>query len=132
MKKKSSLKRVSESFDDAHSTLATRMSCSATTSRRSEKLSQFVVHVSPDNRYKLYVNEELVSVGPALGDIQHWNYEIIDLAPYLKSGNNIIAAQVWNEGNLRAVSQFSYRTGFYLQGTNEQTQVVGYLIFVIS
>lgn len=90
-----------------------------------EQPSQFVVHVSADNRYKLYINEELVSVGPAKGDIQHWNYEIVDLAPYLKSGNNIIAAQVWNEGNLRAVSQFSYRTGFYLQGTNEQTQVIG-------
>jgi len=84
-----------------------------------------VVHVSADNRYKLYVNEELVSVGPALGDIQHWNYEIVNLAPFLKSGDNIITAKVWNEGNLRAVSQFSYRTGFYLQGTNEQTQVVG-------
>jgi len=90
-----------------------------------EQPSQFIVHVSADNRYKLYVNEELVSLGPALGDIQHWNYEIVDLAPYLKSGDNIIAAKVWNEGNLRAVSQFSYRTGFYLQGTNEQTQVVG-------
>jgi len=90
-----------------------------------EQPSQFIVNVSADNRYKLYVNEELVSVGPALGDIQHWNYEIVDLAPYLKSGDNIIAAKVWNEGNLRAVSQFSYRTGFFLQGTDEQTQVIG-------
>lgn len=89
-----------------------------------EQPSRFVVHVSADNRYKLYVNEALVSVGPALGDIQHWNYEIVDLAPYLKSGDNIIAAQVWNEGNLKAVSQFSHRTGFFLQGTNEQTQLL--------
>ncbi|MFC1782486.1 alpha-L-rhamnosidase C-terminal domain-containing protein [Planctomycetota bacterium] len=89
-----------------------------------EQPSQFIVNVSADNRYKLYVNEELVSEGPALGDIQHWNYEIVDLAPYLKSGDNIISAKVWNEGNLKAVSQFSYRTGFFLQGTNEQTQVL--------
>lgn len=74
--------------------------------------------------YKLYVNEELVSVGPALGDIQHWNYDIVDLAAYLKSGENIIAAKVWNEGNLKAIAQFSYRTGFFLQGTNEQSQVL--------
>ena len=34
-----------------------------------ERPSQFIVHVSADNRYKLYVNEKLISVGPALGDI---------------------------------------------------------------
>ena len=38
-----------------------------------EKPSQFIIQVSADNRYKLYVNEELVSLGPALGDIQHWD-----------------------------------------------------------
>ncbi len=89
-----------------------------------EKPSQFVVHVSADNRYKLYVNEKLVSLGPAWGDIQHWNYETVDLAPYLKSGENIIAAKVWNEGALKPVPQFSLRTGFILQGANEETQVL--------
>src|SRR5215218_2559274 len=29
--------------------------------------STFVVHASGDNRYKLYVNEQLVSLGPARG-----------------------------------------------------------------
>lgn len=89
-----------------------------------ERPSQFIVHVSADNRYKLYVNESLVSVGPALGDIEHWNFHTVDLAPHLRAGENVIAAQVWNEGPLRAVSQFSYRTGFFLRGTSEQTQVV--------
>jgi len=84
----------------------------------------FEVRVSADNRYKLYVNETLVSLGPALGDIQHWNYETVDLAPYLKTGENIVAAKVWNEGDLKAVSQFSYRTGFLLQGTDEQTKAL--------
>jgi len=84
----------------------------------------FEVYVSADNRYKLYVNEKLVSLGPAWGDIQHWNYETVDLAPFLKSGENIIAAKVWNEGELKAVAQFSYRTGFIVQGTSEETKVI--------
>lgn len=84
----------------------------------------FEAYVSADNRYKLYVNETLVSVGPAWGDIRHWNYETVDLAPFLKSGENILAAKVWNEGELKAVAQFSYRTGFILQGTSEETKVV--------
>ncbi|MCW3787313.1 alpha-L-rhamnosidase C-terminal domain-containing protein [Plebeiibacterium sediminum] len=84
----------------------------------------FNVRVSADNRYKLYVNEILVSQGPVIGDIKHWNYETVDLAPYLKAGNNIIAAKVWNEGALRPVFQFSKQTAFLLQGTNEQTKKV--------
>lgn len=84
----------------------------------------FKVYVSGDNRFKLYVNEQLVSIGPALGDISHWNYETIDLAPYLNTGKNIVAAEIWNEGPLKPVSQFSLRTGFIVQGTDEATKAL--------
>ncbi len=76
----------------------------------------FFVHVSADNRYKLFVNGELVSLGPARGDLQHWNYESLDIAAHLHAGKNTIAAQVWNEGDLRPEAQISLRTGFILQG----------------
>ncbi len=32
-----------------------------------QKPEQFIIHVTGDNRYKLYVNGSLVSVGPARG-----------------------------------------------------------------
>lgn len=80
------------------------------------KPNNFKIHVSGDNRYKLFVNGKLVSVGPARGDIAHWNFETVDIASYLKSGKNIIAAQVWNDGEFKPEAQISYRTGFILQG----------------
>lgn len=80
------------------------------------KPSKFVIHVSADNRYKLFINQKLVSMGPARGDIAHWNYETIDIANYLKSGKNVISAQVWNEGEFKPEAQISYRTAFILQG----------------
>ncbi len=46
----------------------------------------FPVMVSADNRYKLYVNGTLVSLGPARCDIEHWVFETVDLAPRLKAG----------------------------------------------
>lgn len=82
----------------------------------------FIIYVSGDNRFKLYVNEQLVSIGPALGDVEHWNYETLDLAPYLKAGKNLVAGEIWNEGDLKPVSQFSLRTGFIIQGTDEATK----------
>src|SRR5437868_336607 len=41
------------------------------------KPASFIVHVSADNRYKLYVNGTLVSLGPARGDTYYWNYETV-------------------------------------------------------
>ena len=78
--------------------------------------ADYIVHVTGDNRYKLYVNEVLVSLGPAKGDATHWNYETVDLAPYLKVGKNVIAALVFHEGPEKPDSQISVSAGFLLQG----------------
>ena len=81
---------------------------------------EFIVHGSADNRYELYVNGRRVTLGPAWGDLHHWRFESLDIAPYLTEGENIIAAQVVNFGHLRAVSQISYKSGFILQGNSER------------
>ncbi|MDQ8197835.1 alpha-L-rhamnosidase C-terminal domain-containing protein [Pelagicoccus enzymogenes] len=84
----------------------------------------FIVHVSGDCRYKLYVNGSLVSEGPAAGDFFHWNFETVDLAPHLQRGANQIASLVWNEGERRPEFQISFRTGFILQGDGEAESVI--------
>ena len=86
--------------------------------------STFKVRVSADNKFKLYVNESLVAVGPSLGDLNHWNYEVVDLKPFLIKGENIIAAEVWNEGALKPVNQFSYQTAFIIQAEAESGAMV--------
>ncbi|MDN3582613.1 alpha-L-rhamnosidase C-terminal domain-containing protein [Mucilaginibacter flavus] len=80
------------------------------------KPASFIVHLSADNRYKLYVNGTLVSLGPARGDTYFWNYETVDLAPYLIAGKNAVTALVWNEAQYSPAAQISVRTGFILQG----------------
>jgi len=81
--------------------------------------ARFVVHVSADNRYRLYVNGVQVSSGPQRSDVTHWRYETLDLAPHLRAGRNVIAALVWNWGAARPVAQHSNRTGFLLQGNGQ-------------
>ncbi len=88
------------------------------------KPDSFVVHVSADNRYKLFVNGNLVSLGPARNDLYHWNYETVDLAPFLVSGKNIIAAIVWNEADHRPEAQMSVRTAFILQGNAPAEEIL--------
>jgi alpha-L-rhamnosidase len=88
------------------------------------KPATFMVHVSADNRYKLYVNGKLVSLGPARGDTYYWNYETVDLAPYLSAGKNTIAALVWNEAQYSPAAQISVRTGFILQGNSPTEEIL--------
>ncbi|MHA8080840.1 alpha-L-rhamnosidase-related protein [Aquirufa regiilacus] len=80
-----------------------------------EKPSKCLIHVSGDNRYKLYINGTWVSAGPARGDLYFWNFETLDIAPYLNAGGNTIEALVWNEGKGKSEAQISYATGFILQ-----------------
>jgi len=80
---------------------------------------KFIVHVSGDNRYRLFVNGTSVCSGPARGDLANWNFETVDIAPYLMKGKNIIAAQVWNMGVHASVAQLSNQTAFVLQGDGE-------------
>ena len=39
------------------------------------KPQKFVVHLSADNHYRLFVNGKYITRGPARGDISHWFYE---------------------------------------------------------
>jgi hypothetical protein len=85
---------------------------------------RFVVHVTADNRYQLWVNGERVVWGPARGDLNHWRFETIDLAPHLRAGRNVLAAVVWNYGELAPEAQVTWRTGFLLQGDTKTEQAV--------
>lgn len=88
------------------------------------KPATFKIHVSADNRYKLYVNGVFVSLGPALSDANNWNYETVDIAPFLKIGKNNIAALVWNEAEYRQEAQISTRTGFVIQGNSPAEEIL--------
>lgn len=91
--------------------------------RRSLQLSSapssYIVRVSADNRFILYVNGKRVGDGPARGDLVHWRYERFDLAPFLHAGSNFITATVWNWGVYAPIAQFSDRTAFLLESETE-------------
>ena len=83
---------------------------------------RFLVHVSADNRYRLFVNGRFVAAGPPQSDLWNWRFNTIDLGPYLKAGRNVLAAVVWNGGEHRPMAQISHRTGFVLQTDSEREQ----------
>ncbi|MBA4409908.1 MAG: alpha-L-rhamnosidase [Odoribacter sp.] len=85
---------------------------------------EFIIHVSADNRYRLFVNGQAVCFGPARGDLAHWFYESIDISGFLKSGKNLLAAVVWNFGEDKPWAQFSLKTALIVQGNSMQEELV--------
>ncbi|KAL6231284.1 hypothetical protein BDW75DRAFT_233729 [Aspergillus navahoensis] len=67
------------------------------------------IHVSADTRYILFINGKRILFGPAKSYLQEYNYETIDISPFLMPGRkNVLAAKVLRyspvkEGNLSMV-----------------------------
>jgi hypothetical protein len=88
------------------------------------KPTSFIIHVSGDNRYRLFVNGRSVCFGPARGDLEHWRYETVDIGSWLVQGKNTIAAVVWNFAEFRPWAQITLQTGFILQGNSDVEALV--------
>lgn len=87
--------------------------------------AHFVVHVSADHRYRLFVNGRAVSSGPAAADPSRWNYDTLDLAQWLKAGTNVVAAQVARiESRGGPPRQVSQQLAFIIQGDQSHTRVL--------
>ncbi|CEN61747.1 hypothetical protein ASPCAL08396 [Aspergillus calidoustus] len=55
-----------------------------------------ILHISADTRYRLYINGQSISFGPAKSYLNEWNYETVDIAPFVNRGGerNVLAARV--------------------------------------
>lgn len=76
-----------------------------------------ITKIAAENKYWLYVNDSLVVRDGGLDirpDLNNTYYDEIDLAPYLRSGENTIAALVWYKGGANGYSQRTLDNGGFL------------------
>jgi hypothetical protein len=86
--------------------------------------ASFIINVSADNRYRLFVNGQPVCWGPARGDVNHWYFETVDIAASLRKGQNVIAVLVWNFGDYAPGAQMTLKTGLIVQGNSGKEKIV--------
>ena len=87
--------------------------------------STFKIRVTGDSRYELHVNGKRVAFGPSRGDIKHWRYRVLDIAPYLQTGRNVLAASVmYLNPSLAPWAQVSHESAFLLCGNEHATELV--------
>lgn len=75
-----------------------------------EKEKRYLLRISADDYYKLYINGQFVMQGPAPAYPEHYYYNQVDISEYLVEGRNVLAVhlyyqglvnRVWNSGDNR-------------------------------
>ncbi len=84
----------------------------------------FIINISADNHYFLYVNGQIVTHGPQLSDIKHWKYETLNLKNYLKKGENVVAVKVINYGKRRFLGMQSIFTSLMVNGVTNNAKIL--------
>lgn len=85
-----------------------------------DRPAHFVVNISADNLFELYVNNKLVARGPSKGDRFHWKYSVLDIGPYLQAGANQLAVRIHQGGIYRPEAQVTHQTGLIIQGNTDR------------
>ncbi len=79
------------------------------------------LHISADNRYKLYIDGNFEGLGPQRGTLDRYFFDTYDLSD-MKAGKHIITALVWHDRDTAPSAQITSRPGFlavseYCDGT---------------
>ncbi|HRE80659.1 MAG TPA: hypothetical protein PLN52_06400 [Opitutaceae bacterium] len=78
------------------------------------------IAVSADNRYVLWLNGEIIGRGPLRGTLNSYQVECYDLAPRLRPGHNVLAAEVrWMGDDTPAAEIHSPWPGWWVQDLDD-------------
>lgn len=67
------------------------------------KGNEYIINITADDYYKLYVNGSFVCQGPASSRYDKYYYNSVDIAPYINEGDNVIAVHVYYQGCINRV-----------------------------
>ncbi|MDX2064882.1 MAG: hypothetical protein SFX74_03970 [Fimbriimonadaceae bacterium] len=82
--------------------------------------AEFNLHVTADERYELYLADELLGRGPERSDEDHWPFESFQIRA--DAGEHEFRVRVWSAGELRAFAQSSHRHGLLVATTHSDLQ----------
>jgi len=65
-----------------------------------ETTKNVFVNITADDYYKLYINGEFVCQGPSPAYPWNYNFNRVDISPFIRKGENIIAVHVYYQGHI--------------------------------
>lgn len=70
------------------------------------------LHISADNRYKIYFNGEFGGLGPQRGNFARYFFDTYDLSQYSDSAQCIVSVIVWHDRDYAPSAQITSRPAF--------------------
>jgi len=67
---------------------------------KKEKGKKYILKITADDSYKLYVNGSFVGQGPACGYFSHYYYNTYDISDFLCGGDNVISVDAYYHGRV--------------------------------
>ena len=89
---------------------------------KAEKVGK--AYITADDFYKLYINGQFVAQGPAPAYHNCYNYNEIDITPYLCEGENVIAVHTYYQGLINRV----WQSGDYRHGLIMDVEIDGKVV----
>lgn len=83
-----------------------------------------ILHITADQSYRLYINGEYMTRGPARGFQSHWPCDALDISSHLKKGPNLLAIRAYNPGTGNFQYIFQGRAGLLAALDAGATQIV--------
>lgn len=62
--------------------------------------TKYILNITADDYYKLYINGLLIAMGPASSYFDKYNYNMLDVTEALNDGENVIAVHVYYHGKI--------------------------------
>ena len=90
-------------------------------SRRFSKknpMSALRLHISADNRYKLYFDGKLVGIGPQQGALANWFFDTYDLIPNSSRDDHVLTVIAWHDRDTAPSAQISAQAGLFIAEEN--------------
>jgi hypothetical protein len=83
------------------------------------------IHVTADQQYKLYLDGQLIGLGPQRGDLRKWYFDSYDLSDEIGLGEHVLTAVVWHDRDHPPTAQISHRPMFLLAAEAYYSQILG-------
>ncbi len=90
-----------------------------------KNVKKVILDISADDYYKLYINGNYVTQGPANSYTFCYNYNRIDVTKYVHEGENIVGVHVYYQGLInRAYNSGDYRQGMIAEMWADHKQIM--------
>ena len=82
------------------------------------------LHISADNRYKLYLDGKFIGLGPQRGNLENWYFDTYNLQPEISENDHVLTVIAWHDRDTAPSAQISARPALLIAEETSAGQII--------